>query len=78
MKLKSIEDIFYAQMIIYIFNVFKAEIQVLGLKEKQIIDDCFICHFHTFIEECSIDIKWEIDRKTKTEKKTNLLKVKSE
>ena len=78
MKLKSIEDIFYAQMIIYVFNVFKAEIQVLRLKEKQIIDDCFICHFHTFIEECSIDIKWEIDRKTKTEKKTNLLKVKSE
>ena len=57
MKLKSIEDIFYAQMIIYVFNVFKAEIQVLGLKEKQIIDDCFICHFHIFIEECSIDIK---------------------
>ena len=51
MKLKSIEDIFYAQMIIYVFNVFEAEIQVLGLKEKQIIDDCFICHFHTFIEE---------------------------
>ena len=57
MKLKSIEDIFYAQMIIYVFNVFEAEIKVLGLKEKQIIDDCFICHFHTFIEECSIDIK---------------------
>ena len=76
MKLKSIEDIFYAQMIIYVFNVFKAEIQVLGLKEKQIIDDCFICHFHTFIEECSIDIKWEIDRKIKIEKKTNLLEVK--
>ena len=76
MKLKWIEDIFYAQMIIYVFNVFKAEIKVLGLKEKQIIDDCFICHFHTFIEECSIDIKWEIDRKNKTEKKTNLLEVK--
>ena len=76
MKLKSIEDIFYVQMIIYVFNVLEAEIQVLGLKEKQIIDDCFICHFHTFIEECSIDIKWEIDRKIKTEKKTNLLKVK--
>ena len=57
MKLKSIEDIFYAQMIIYVFNVFEAEIQVLGLKEKQIIDDCFICRFHTFIEECSIDFK---------------------
>ena len=41
----------------FVFNVFEAEIQVLGLKEKQIIDDCFICHFHTFIEECSIDIK---------------------
>ena len=76
MKLKSIENIFYVQMIIFVFNVFEAEIQVLGLKEKQIIDDCFICHFHTFIEECSIDIKWEIDRKIKTEKKTNLLEVK--
>ena len=78
MKLKSIENIFYVQMIIYVFNVFEAEIQVLGLKEKQIIDDCFICHFHfhSFIEECSIDIKWEIDRKIKTEKKTNLLEVK--
>ena len=76
MKLKSIEDIFYVQMIIFVFNVLEVEIQVLGLKEKQIIDDCFIYHFHTFIEECSIDFKWEIDRKIKTEKKTNLLKVK--
>ena len=60
----------------HVFNVFEAEIQVLELQEKQIIVDGFICmlHFHTFIQECSIDIKWEIDRKTKTGKKVKFVR----
>ena len=63
----------------HVFNVFEAEIQVLELQEKQIIADGFICmlHFHTFIEECSIDIKCEIDRKTKTEKKVKFVRSQS-
>ena len=31
-------------------------------------------HFHTFIEECTIDIKCEVDRKTKTEKKVKFVR----
>ena len=60
----------------HVFNVFEAEIQVLELQEKQIITDGFICmlHFHTFIEECTIDIKCEVDRKTKTEKKVKFVR----
>jgi peptide chain release factor subunit 3 len=59
-----------------VFNVFEAEIQVLELQENQIIADGFICmlHFHTCIEECSISIKCEIDRKTKAEKKVKFVR----
>ena len=59
-----------------IFNVFEAEIQVLELQEQQIIANGFKCilHFHTYIEECTIDIKCEIDRQKKTEKKVKFVR----
>lgn len=54
-----------------IFNVFEAEIQILELPSNLIVADGFICmlHFHTFIEECTITPKVEINRKTKAETK---------
>lgn len=59
-----------------VFDTFEAEIQVLELQEQQIITNGFKCilHFHTYIEECTIDIKCEIDRSTKTEKKVKFVR----
>ena len=59
-----------------IFNVFEAEIQVLELPQNLIIADGFKCmlHYHTFIEECTITPKSEIDRKTKAETKVKFVK----
>ena len=59
-----------------VFNTFEAEIQVLELQEQQIITNGFKCilHFHTNIEKCSLDIKCEIDRANKTEKKVKFVR----
>jgi peptide chain release factor subunit 3 len=60
-----------------IFNTFMAEIQVLELPEKkQIMANGYQCilHMHTIIEECTIDLVGEIDRKTKTEKKVKFIR----
>ncbi|MCQ2818719.1 MAG: GTP-binding protein [archaeon] len=59
-----------------VFNVFEAEIIVLELQEQQIIANGFKCilHFHTYIEECTIDLKCEIDKETKTEKKVKFVR----
>ena len=59
------------------FNTFEAEIQVLDLPEKkQIMTNGYQCilHMHTTIEECTIDLVAEIDRKLKTEKKVKFIR----
>ena len=59
-----------------VFNTFEAEIQILELQEQQIITNGFKCvlHFHTYIEECSLEIKCEVDRVNKTEKKVKFVR----
>ena len=59
-----------------IFNVFEAEIQVLELPDNLIIAEGFNCmlHYHTFIEECTITPKSEINRKTKAETKVKFVR----
>ena len=60
-----------------VFNTFEAEIQVLDLPEKkQIMTNGYQCilHMHTTIEECTIDLVAEIDRKLKTEKKVKFIR----
>ena len=59
-----------------IFNVFEAEIQVLELPDNLIIAEGFNCmlHYHTFIEECTITPKSEINRKTKEETKVKFVR----
>ena len=61
------------------FNVFEAEIQVLELPNNLIIAEGFNCilHYHTFIEECSITPKTEINRKTKAETKVKFVRSQS-
>jgi len=61
------------------FNVFEAEIQVLELPNNLIIAEGFNCvlHYHTFIEECSITPKAEINRKTKAETKVKFVRSQS-
>ena len=61
------------------FNVFEAEIQILELPKNLIIADGFSCvlHYHTFIEECSITPKVEINRKTKEETKVKFVRSQS-
>ena len=58
------------------FNVFEAEIQVLELPDNLIIAEGFSCmlHYHTFIEECTITPKSEINRKTKAETKVKFVR----
>ena len=58
------------------FNVFEAEIQVLELPDNLIIAEGFNCmlHYHTFIEECTITPKSEINRKTKAETKVKFVR----
>ena len=58
------------------FNVFEAEIQLLELPDNLIIAEGFSCmlHYHTFIEECSITPKSEINRKTKVETKVKFVR----
>ena len=62
-----------------IFNVFEAEIQVLELPNNLIIAEGFNCvlHYHTFIEECTIIPKTEINKKTKTETKVKFVRSQS-
>ena len=59
-----------------IFNVFEAEIQLLELPDNLIIAEGFSCmlHYHTFIEECTITPKSEINRKTKVETKVKFVR----
>jgi peptide chain release factor subunit 3 len=60
-----------------VFNTFEAEMQVLDLPEnKQIMANGYQCilHFHTTIEECTIDLVCEIDRQTKSEKKVKFVR----
>ncbi len=61
------------------FNVFEAEIQILELPNNLIIAEGFNCilHYHTFIEECSITPKAEINRKTKAETKVKFVRSQS-
>ena len=58
------------------FNVFEAEIQLLELPDNLIIAEGFSCmlHYHTFIEECTITPKCEINRKTKVETKVKFVR----
>ena len=58
------------------FNVFEAEIFVLELPNNLIIAEGFNCvlHYHTFIEECSITPKTEINLKTKAETKVKFVR----
>ena len=58
------------------FNVFEAEIQLLELPDNLIIAEGFSCmlHYHTFIEECTITPKSEINRKTKVETKVKFVR----
>ena len=63
-----------------IFNTFEAEIQLLDLPEKkQIMANGYQCvlHMHTIIEECTIDLVVEIEKKTKLEKKVKFLRSQS-
>ena len=62
-----------------IFNVFEAEIQILELPNNLIIAEGFNCvlHYHTFIEECTIIPKTEINKKTKTETKVKFVRSQS-
>lgn len=63
-----------------IFSVFESEIQILELPEKkQIMANGYQCilHFHTTIEECTIDLIGEIDKKTKIEKKVKFVRSQS-
>lgn len=60
-----------------VFNIFEAEMQILDLPDsKQIMANGYQCilHFHTNIEECSIDLIAEIDRTSKTEKKVKFVR----
>ena len=59
-----------------VFNVFEAEIQILELPDNLIIAEGFNCmlHYHTFIEECTITPKSEINRKTKAETKVKFVR----
>ena len=59
-----------------VFNVFEAEIQILELPDNLIIAEGFNCmlHYHTFIEECTITPKSEINRKTKVETKVKFVR----
>ena len=59
-----------------VFEVFEAEIQVLELPSNLIIAEGFTCmlHYHTYIEECSITPKVEINRKTKAETKVKFIR----
>ena len=61
------------------FNVFEAEIHVLELPNNLIIAEGFNCilHYHTFIEECSITPKTEINVKTKAETKVKFVRSQS-
>jgi peptide chain release factor subunit 3 len=58
------------------FNVFEAEIQLLELPDNLIVAEGFSCmlHYHTFIEECTITPKSEINRKTKAETKVKFVR----
>ena len=58
------------------FNVFEAEIQLLELPDNLIIAEGFSCmlHYHTFIEECTLTPKSEINRKTKVETKVKFVR----
>ena len=62
-----------------VFNVFEAEMQILELPNNLIIADGFSCvlHYHTFIEECTITPKVEINRKTKAETKVKFVRSQS-
>ncbi len=61
-----------------VFNCFEAEMQILEIpaEKKGIMANGYSCimHMHTIIDEISIDILGEIDRKTKTEKKVKFLR----
>jgi len=61
-----------------VFNCFEAEMQILDIpaEKKGIMANGYSCimHFHTIIDEITIDILCEIDRKTKTEKKVKFLR----
>ena len=61
------------------FNVFEAEMLVLELPNNLIIAEGFNCvlHYHTFIEECTITPKVEIDKKTKAENKVKFVRSQS-
>jgi len=63
------------------FNCFEAEMQILDIPDgkKGIMASGYTCmmHFHTIIDEISIDVVAEIDRKTKTEKKVKFLRSQS-
>ena len=61
------------------FNVFEAEIIVLELPNNLIIAEGFNCvlHYHTYIEECSITPKVEINVKTKAETKVKFVRSQS-
>ena len=62
------------------FNTFEAEIQLLDLPEKkQIMANGYQCvlHMHTIIEEITLDLVGEIDKKTKIEKKVKFLRSQS-
>ena len=62
-----------------IFNTFEAEMLVLELPNNLIIAEGFKCilHYHTFIEECTITPKIEIDKKTKAETKVKFVRSQS-
>lgn len=61
------------------FNVFEAEMLVLELPNNLIIAEGFNCvlHYHTFIEECQITPKVEINKKTKAENKVKFVRSQS-
>jgi peptide chain release factor subunit 3 len=62
------------------FQVFEAEIFLLTLPEsKKIMSNGYLCniHMHTIIEECSIDVIAEIDKKTKEDVKVKFIKSNS-
>jgi len=64
-----------------VFNCFEAEMQILDIpsEKKGIMANGYSCimHMHTIIDEITIDILCEIDRKTKTEKKVKFLRSQS-
>lgn len=64
-----------------VFNCFEAEMQILDIpaEKKGIMANGYSCimHMHTIIDEITIDIICEIDRKTKAEKKVKFLRSQS-